>query len=302
MKRIGVFMSLAADDPESKVRLEAFTDELGRLGWSQERNVHIDYRFAAGRGDRFVSLARDLVALKPDVIVAVSGPIAVTVQKQTRAIPIVFTNTSDPIGEGLVASLARPGANVTGALQYEESIVGKWLGMLKEIEPQLTRAALLGNPKTTVLDYFQRAGQAAAPSLGIELTPAPVENAEADIKRVIESFAAAPNGGLVLPPDATTIAHRDLIVALAARHRLPAVYALRPFVEAGGLMSYMASQTDMFRLAATYVDHILRGGKAADLPVQSPTKYETVVNLKAAKAIGLDVPSSLLVRADKVIE
>jgi putative ABC transport system substrate-binding protein len=235
------------------------------------------------------------------VIFAHSTPIVAALQRESRTIPIVFVSVSDPIGSGFVASLARPGGNFTGLLQYEEGISGKWLAMLKEIAPRLARAALLANPKTTAYDYFLRAAEAAAPSLAIELVPKPVETA-GDIERAIESVARAPNGGLLLPPDTTTVLHRDLIIALAARHRLPAVYPFRVFVAAGGLMSYGTEQVDMFRQAASYVDRILRGAKPADLPVQAPTKFETAVNLKTAKALGLTVPPGLLVAADEVIE
>jgi putative ABC transport system substrate-binding protein len=201
----------------------------------------------------------------------------------------------------LVASLARPGGNMTGVLQYEAGITGKWLAMLKEIAPRLARAAFLANPKTTAYDFFLRSTEAVAPSLAIDLVPSPVENA-AEIENAIETFARVPNGGLLLPPDSTTMLNRSLIVSLAARHRLPAVYPFRVFVEAGGLMSYDTDQIDLFRQAAFYVDRILRGDKPADLPVQAPTRYETLLNLKTAKAISLDVPPSLLVRADEVIE
>ena len=250
---------------------------------------------------RLQVLAKELVALQPDVILAHSTPIAAALQRESRTIPIVFVNVSDPIGSGFVASLARPGGNLTGLLLYEASITGKWLAMLKEIAPRLARVALLSQPQGPAYDYFLRAAEAAAPSLAIELVPSPVENA-ADIERAIESFARVPNGGLLLPPDTTTIVHRDLIIALAARHRLPAVYAFRLFVAAGGLMSYGTDHVDMFRQAASYVDRILRGAKPADLPVQAPTKYETTLNLKTAKALGLTVPPGLLVAADEVIE
>jgi putative tryptophan/tyrosine transport system substrate-binding protein len=223
------------------------------------------------------------------------------VQRESRTLPIVFVNVSDPIGSGFVASLARPGGNLTGVLQYEASITGKWLAMLKEISPTLVRAALVANPKTTPFPYFQRAALALAPSLAIEVVASSVQDAS-DIERAIESFARVPNGGLVLPPDGTTGGHRDLIVGLAARHRLPAVYSARSFVEDGGLMSYGADQADMFRQAAGYVDRILRGADPADLPVQVPVKYETFLNLKTAKALDLAVPPGLLVAADKVIE
>jgi ABC-type uncharacterized transport system substrate-binding protein len=213
----------------------------------------------------------------------------------------VFVAVSDPIGSGFIRSLAQPGGNLTGLMLYEHGIVGKWLAMLKEIAPRLARAALLANPKTTAYDHFLRSAEAAAPSLAIELVPSPVANAP-DIERAMESLARVPNGGLVVPPDSTTTVHRDLVIALAARHRLPAVYTFRFMVAAGGLMSYGNDYLDMYRLAASYVDRILRGAKPAELPVQAPTKYETVLNLKTAKSLNLEVPPSLLVRADEVIE
>ena len=222
-------------------------------------------------------------------------------QPETSTIPIVFAGVADPIGSGFVASLSRPDGNLTGLLQYEESITGKWLAMLKEIAPNLMRAALVANPRTAAFDYFLRSAKALAPSLAIDLVPTPVDSA-ADIERAIETFAREPNGGLVLPPDTTTVVHRDLIIALASRHRLPAVYAIRVFVAAGGLMCYGTDFVDLYRQAASYVDSILRGAKAADLPVQTPTKFETVINLKTAKALGLTVPPGLLIAADEVIE
>jgi putative ABC transport system substrate-binding protein len=302
IQRIGVLVPYASDEPESTMRLTAFHHELDRRGWLDGHNVHIDYRYAAGNSDRYLPLAKELMGLQPDVILAVSSPVATTVQRETHTIPIVFTNTSDPIGEGLVANLARPGGNVTGALQYEDGIVGKWLALLKEISPHLTRAALIGNPKTTPFDYFLHGAETAAPALAVEIVPSPVESSDTDIEHVIASFAAVPNGGLILPSDSTTVSHRNLVVALAAQYRLPAVYPFRVFVDAGGLMSYGTDMIEMFQLAASYVDRILRGAKPADLPVQAPTKYQTVVNLKTAKALGFDVPASLLVRADEVIE
>jgi putative ABC transport system substrate-binding protein len=301
-RRIGVLMPYAADDPEIKSRLTAFRQALEQLGWAEGSNVHIDYRFATGSSDRYLPLAQELTALRPDVIVAVTTPVVATLQRETRARPIVFMSVSDPIGAGFVVSLARPGGNLTGVLLYEAGIMGKWLAMLKEIAPRLTRVALLGNPKTTPFDYFQRAAEATAPALGIELVPTAIENAEADIERVIESFAATANGGLVVLPDTTTLVRRDLVVAVVARNRLPAVYPLRVFVDSGGLMAYSIYVVDAYRLAATYVDRILRGAKPADLPVQAPTRYETVLNLKTAKSLGIEVPPSLLVRADEVIE
>jgi len=219
----------------------------------------------------------------------------------TSAIPIVFVNVNDPIGAGFVASVARPGGNLTGLLHYEEGISGKWLALLKEIAPRLVRAALVANPKNPVYDYFVRSANAAAALLAIELVRSPVENA-ADIDRQLDTFARLPDSGIFLPPDITTIIHRDLIIALAARHRLPAAYSFRRFVKAGGLMSYGTDQINMFGQTASYVDRVLHGAQPADLPVQAPTKYETVINLKTAKTLGLEVPPSLLVRADEVIE
>ncbi len=301
VRRVGALIAFAEDDPETKERLTGFRQGLAKRGWVEGRNVHIDYRFAAGRAERFPALAKELIALQPDVILGQTTSVTAILQRETRAIPIVFVNVSDPIGMGFIASLPRPGGNLTGVLHYEASIVGKWLAMLKEIAPRLTRAALFANRQTTSYDYFLQSGKAAAPSLAIDLVTSHVETA-ADIERAIEAFARVPNSGLVLPPDATTVVHRDLIIALAARHRVPAVYPLHAFVVAGGLMSYGTDQNDLFRLAASYVDRILRGDKPTDLPVQAPTRFETAVNLKTAKALGLEVPPGLLVAADEVIE
>jgi putative ABC transport system substrate-binding protein len=301
MRRIGMLIGSTDDDLEMKSRLAAFRRGLERRGWWEGRNVHIDTRFAAGSADRYQPLARELVALQPDVILAHTTPVAEALGRESSAIPIVFVMVSDPIGSGFIASLARPGGNLTGMLFFEASIPGKWLAMLKEIAPQLTRVALVANPKTTPYDYFLRAATAIAPSQAIELVASRVGNA-ADIERVIVDFARVPNGGLVLVPDQTTIVHRNLVIELAARHRLPAVYTASYFVAAGGLMSYGIDQVDTFRLAAAYVDRILRGDKPADLPVQAPTRYETAVNLKTAKALDLTVPPGLLLAADEVIE
>jgi putative tryptophan/tyrosine transport system substrate-binding protein len=301
VRRIGVLVPSADNDSDLQARLAGLRQRLATLGWSEDRNLHIDVRFAAGRPDQFEPLARELVALKPDLIIAMSPPVVSVVQREARAIPIVFVDVSDAIGPGFIANLARPGGNVTGLLSYETTIVGKWLQMLKEIAPNLARVAVMSNPTTSSFDYFLGAAEAHAPSLGIELVSSRVDTA-AGIERTIESFARSPNGGLLLPPDTTTIVHRDLIIALAARHRLPAVYPFRFFVAAGGLMSYSVDWLDEFRQAATYVDRILRGERPADLPVQAPVKYETVLNLKTAKALGLTVPDLLLVRADEVIE
>ncbi len=301
MRRIGVLSNIAEDDPQMKARFEAFRQGLEKLGWSDGRNVRIDTRFGATDAEQIQERANELLALQPDVILANAPPVIRVLQQVNRTIPTVFVAVSDPVGARLIASLARPGGNFTGLQNYEASITGKWLAMLKEIEPRLTRAALVGASQDTDFSYFVRASEAVAPSLAIDIVPLGVENA-ADIERAIDSFARVANGGLVVPPGSTTILHRNLIIALAAQHRLPAVYAFRFFVAAGGLMSYATDLAEQYRQAATYVDRILRGEKPAELPVQAPTKFETVVNLKTAKALGLTVPPGILVGADEVIE
>ena len=255
MRRIGVLMGLAEDDPEIKARFAAFRQGLEKRGWSEGRNVRIVYRFAPAAAQVQV-LAKELVALQPDVILANSTPVIAALQRESRTIPIVFALVADPIGSGFVASLPRPGGNITGVMLYEASVTGKWLAILKEIAPRLVRAALVANPKTaTFYDNYVHAAEAAAPSLGIEPVPTFVENAS-DIERAIASFGSAPNGGVVLIPDVTTTVHRNLIIALAARHRVPAVYYARYWVAAGGLMSYGNDFIDVFRQAASYVDRI----------------------------------------------
>ena len=301
LRRIGALWSLSETNPDMQARLTQFNQGLVRLGWLEGKNIHLDSRFAAGETDRFESLAKALVASKPEAIVAQSTPVALALFRETRSIPIVFVSVSDPIGSGLVASLSRPGGNVTGVLLYEEGITGKWLAMLKEVAPKLARVAIAANPETTPFEYFLQAAKSPAAALSIDIIPMPVETA-ADIERSIPDFAAKPNGGLVLPPDSTNILHRDLLIALAARHRLPSVYGYRSFTEAGGLMSYSTDIPQQNRLVASLIDRILRGTAPADLPVEAPTKYETAINIKAAKALGLEIPSALLARADDVIE
>jgi ABC-type uncharacterized transport system substrate-binding protein len=301
MRRIGIFNTLAADDPEMKKRLAAFRQELGRLGWSEGHNIQIETRFAEGKPDRYSHLTKELVKLRPDVLVVQTTPATAAMQAETSAIPIVFTQVSDPIGSGFVANLARPGGNVTGVLLYEEGITGKWLAMLREIAPHLRRVAVVGNRKSTPFDYFRHAAETTAPSLAIDIVPTPISTV-ADIQQNIEAFAPVPNGGLLFLPDATSFSNREFVVALAAKYSLPAIYPFREFVEVGGLMSYGTDLNEAMRLCASYVDRILRGAKPAELPVQAPTKYETVVNLKTAKGLGLNVPESLLVRADEAIE
>jgi ABC-type uncharacterized transport system substrate-binding protein len=298
---VAVLLAGQEDDSDLRARLAGLRSGLERLGWFEGRNIRITYRYAAGRPDRFQPLAKELVALQPKLIVAQTPPVVAAVLRETSAIATVFVDVADPIGPGFIASLVRPGGNVTGFLTMEASIAGKWLAMLKEIAPDLSRVILLGNPKTTSFDYFHRSAEALAPLLAIELVAGRIET-EGDIERAIEEFARVPHGGLALPPDSTTILHRDLVIGLAARHRLPAVYPFRFFVAAGGLMSYSIDFVYEYRLAASYVDRILRGAMPADMPVQAPTKFETVLNLKTAKTLGFAVPPGLLVAADEVIE
>jgi putative ABC transport system substrate-binding protein len=301
MRRIGMLMSGDEADPELQSRVAAFRQALERRGWSEGRNIRIDIRFAGIRSEQYQAIAKEMVAAQPDVILGHTTPVVSALQRESRTVPVVFVNVSDPVGSRLVASLARPGDNITGFMLYEEGITGKWLALLKEIAPHLRRVALVANPISTPYNYFVHSAEAVVPSLALKLTPSPIHNA-ADIERVIEAFARVPDGGVVILPDGTNIQHRDVVIALAARHRLPTVYAFRFFVAAGGLMSYGTDVIEQNRQAAFYVDRILHGAKPADLPVQAPTKYETVLNLKTAKALGLEVPSSLLVRADEVIE
>ena len=301
MRRIGILLHGVQTDPLWQKRLAAFREGLEGLGWLENRNVRIQLRYSANDYDRLPRLAHEIVALNPEVIFTNTTPAIKALQQETDTIPLIFVEVSDPIGAGVVASLARPGGNISGFLFYEDSILGKWLGMLKEIAPHLTRAALLGNPKGFPYGYFLRTAKIIAPSLGMEVVPAPVANAD-EIEQAIESFARVPNGGLLAPNDSTVEANRDLVIALAARHRLPAVYAFRDFVTAGGLMYYGTDLIAQFRRAASYIDRVLHGANPADLPVEAPTKYETVLNLRTAKALGFQVPSTLLVRADEVIE
>jgi len=303
VRRIGVLEGAAEDSELGRSRRAAFRQGLERLGWSEGRNVRLDYRYGAGVAEQYQRFAKELLALRPEVILATTTPAVAALKQENSAIPIVFTGVSDPIGSGFVASLSQPGGNITGFLNIEASIAGKWLAMVKEIAPHVTRTGFMANPKTTPYDYFLRGAEAAAPALGVALVPQRVESAD-DIERSIESFVGVPNGGLVLPPDTFITAHHHLIIALATRHRLPTVFGggARFIVEAGGLMSYGTDTTDNVRQSAAYVSRILRGDKPADLPVQAPVKYETVLNLKTAKALGLTVPDLMLIRADEVIE
>ena len=302
MRRIGVLMNLGSDDAEGQARNAAFLQGLQELGWTVGRNVRIEYRWGAGDAELFRRYASELVALAPDVILAVGGAVLPSLLQATRTVPIVFTGTPDPVGAGFVESLARPGGNVTGFTPFLEfGISAKWLELLKEIAPHVTRAAVIRDPAIAGGTGQLGAIQSVAPSLGVELRPIGVRDA-GEIERVITGFARSPNDGLIVTGSTLVLVHRNLIVTLAARHKLPAVYYYPIFAAAGGLIAYGPDQIDQYRQAAGYVDRILKGEKPADLPVQAPTKYELAINLKTAKALGLTVPDSLLARADEVIE
>jgi putative ABC transport system substrate-binding protein len=301
VRRIGVLMNLAADDPEALARLAAFHQGLQEAGWVVGRNLRIEYRWGAGDADRFRRYAAELVALVPDVILATSDTTVPWLLQATRTVPIVFTQTPDPIGAGFVASLAHPGGNITGFTISDYSIGGKFLELLKEIAPRVTRAAVLRDVGDLGGVGQWGAIQTAAPSFGVELRSIDVRDA-GEIERGVTTMARGSNGGLIVTGSAPAAVHRDLIITLAAREQLPAIYPFRYFVIQGGLVSYGADPVDHFRRAAGYVDRILRGEKPGDLPVQAPTKYELVVNLKTAKALGLDMPATVLARADEVIE
>ena len=302
MRRVGVLVSRIADDPEEQARLAAFVQGLQELGWTEGRNVRIDYRWAAGDADRSRTYAAELVALAPDVIVAAGSQSVAALEQTTRTVPIVFASVVDPVGAGYVTRLARPGGNATGFTAFEYSLSGKWLELLKEIAPNLTRIAILRDPTLAAgIGQFAVIQAMAPPSFGVELSPIDVRDA-GEIERDVAAFAGETKGGLIVTGSSGAAVHRELIIMLAARHRLPAVYPFRNYVTSGGLISYGPDPTDQFRRAAGYVDRILKGEKAADLPVQAPTKYELVINLKTAQALGLTVPPLLLARADQVIE
>ena len=300
MRRIGVLLPVAADDPDPQAFYAAFVQRLQQLGWTDGRNVRIDTRWGAGNAADSRKYATELVALAPDVILAV-GVSVEPLLEATRTVPIVFTIVPDPVGSGFVDSLSRPGGNATGFLMFEYSLCGKWPELLKEIAPGVTRAAVLRDAAVAAGIGQFAVIQSVAPSVGVEVSPVNVRDA-AEIERAVAAFARSGNGGLILTASALSVVHRDLIIALAARHKLPAVYHQRLFVAAGGLISYGPNFLDQFRQAAGYVDRILKGEKPADLPVQAPTKYELVINLKTAKALGLTVPQLILARADEVIE
>jgi ABC-type uncharacterized transport system substrate-binding protein len=301
MRRVAVLMSTAADDPEGQARVMAFVQGLQQWGWIVGDNLRIDTRWTAGDPERTRRDVAELVALAPDVIFANSTAAVGPLLQVNRTIPVVFAVVSDPVGAGYVDSLARPGGNATGFMVFEYSISGKWVELLKQIAPSVRRAAVFRDPTTpTGMGQFGVI-QSVAPSHSVELYPVNVRD-PAEIGRAVEAFARSPHGGLIVTPSALAVVHRDLIVALAVRHQLPAVYPVRVFVASGGLISYGPDLLDQNRRAASYVDRILKGEKPADLPVQAPVKYELVINLQTAKALGLEVPPTLLARADEVIE
>jgi putative ABC transport system substrate-binding protein len=301
MRRIGVLMNVAADDPEAEARNASLMQGLQELGWTVGGNLQIDYRWAGGDAERLRRDAAELVGLAPDVVVASGTSTVGPLQRTTRTVPIVFAGVADPVGAGFIDSLARPGGNTTGFISFEYGLSGKWLELLKEIAPGVTRVAVLRDSAISGGTGQFGAIQSVAPSLRVEVNPINVRDA-GEIERAIAAFARSPNGGLIVTASGLAIVHRELIVALAARHKLPAVYYYRFFVTDGGLVSYGPDPHDQYRRAAGYVDRILKGEKPADLPVQAPTKYELVINLKTAKALGLDVPTTVLARADEVIE
>ena len=301
VRRVGVLTATSERDPEAQVRMGAFREGLQKLGWAEGRNLYIDYRWGEGSLERTRSHAAELVALKPDVIFAAPAAAAVALHRETRTIPVVFAQMPDPVGLGIVESLSRPGGNFTGFALFESAIGVKWLELLKQIAPHVSRVAILYDPDQPTSPGYITTIEAAAPSFRVQVLPHPVRDAEG-IERAVETLVAEPNGGLILPPGALVVAHRDLIISLAARHRLPSIFPFRDQVAAGGLASYGVDTLDHYRRAAGYVDRVLKGEAPANLPVQFADKFELVINLMTAKALGLDVPVSLLARTDEVIE
>ena len=300
-KHVGVLLEYAEADPEAQRRLTAFKDALRSYGWIESRNLRIEYRFAAGDPDRIRALAHELVSLNPDLLFGSGAPVTAALQGATRTIPIVFVQASDPVGAGLVPNLARPGGNVTGFTNFEYAMVGKWLETLWALAPNITRVLALQNPANFGWPGYTNAAATAARAFDVEVTLGAVRDG-AEIEQTLAAFASAPNGGIMVLPDTTTSVHRALIVELTRRHRLPAVYPFRFFVVEGGLACYGIDVLEVFRRAGSYVDRILRGEKAGDLPIQAPTKFELVINRQTANAIGLTIPPTLLARADEVIE
>ncbi len=301
MRRIGMLIGVNADSPQGQAQNAAFLQGLQQMGWTEGRNVRLDIRWGAGNAADARKYAAELVALAPDVILSVGASSVGPLLEATRTVPIVFVIVPDPVGAGIVDSLSRPGGNATGFMMFEYSLCGKWLELLKEIAPGVTRAAVLRDATITAGIGQFAVIQSVAPTVGVEVSPVSVRDAT-EIERAVTAFASSANGGLILTAGPLSGVHRDLIITLAARYKLPAVYQERFYVAAGGLISYGPNFLDQFRLAAGYVDRILKGAKPADLPVEAPTKYELAVNLKTAKALGLTVPQPILARADEVIE
>ena len=301
VRRIGVLMVFPESDREAQSLVKVLVERLGELGWTEGRNIHIDYRWGAAERGRARALAQELVALQPDMIIAGGGPAAFAIWQAARSIPVVFVQVVDPVALGIVASLARPGGNLTGFTHFESAIVGKWLEGLKEIAPGMGRAAVVFDSDNPASAVYLHAIETVPASFGVQLIPTGVRDA-GEIERAIDLFAREPNGGLIVLPGPATIEHRELIITLAARNKLPAVYYRRLYVTDGGLMSYGVDLPEMYRRSASYVDRVLKGISPTDLPVQAPTKFELVINLKTAKALGLDVPLHLQQRADEVIE
>jgi putative ABC transport system substrate-binding protein len=301
MRRIGVLMGYPEGDPKAQANVTALLQGLQSLGWIEGRNLQSNYRWAGGDPDKARTFARELIATTPDVMVTSTNQVTRILQQETQTIPIVFAFVGDPVGSGFVASLAHPGKNITGFANFENSIGGKWVELFKEIAPRAGRVGFVFNPDAAPNVGFFHAAEAAAPSLGIKLAALAVRDAS-DIEQHIAAFASGPDGGLIVAPHAVTLGNRKLLIELAARYRLPAVYSDRYFAESGGLASFGNNSADLFRRAATYIDLILKGANPADLPVQLPTKFELIVNLKAAEMLGLTIPESFLIRADAVIE
>jgi putative tryptophan/tyrosine transport system substrate-binding protein len=303
VRRVGMLIGYAENDQETQARLAAFRQELEHLGWTEGRNVRLDYRFAPAGPDQAQRFAKELVALRPDILVGNSTPATAALLHETRTIPIVFVGVSDPLGSGFVASISRPGGNTTGFTNFEPSLIGKWLEMLKEIAPGIVRAAVIFNPKTAPGEgsFFMAPFEPIARALNVEPIAVRVSD-PAEIESAVTAIGRAPGSSLIVMPDAFTTVHRQLIILLAARHALPAIYPYRYEAVDGGLLSYGVDTVDLLRRAAPYVDRILKGEKPAELPVQAPIKFELIVNMRTARALGLKIPESFLVRADEVIE
>jgi putative tryptophan/tyrosine transport system substrate-binding protein len=302
IRRVGLMMNLAESDPDARIRVTAFTKGLEELGWVEGRNLRIDYLWAVDEANRSRTLAAELVAVKPDVILASATDVLSAVRQETQSVPIVFVLVSDPVGQGFVKSLARPGGNITGFTNYEFSVVGKWLELIKEIVPRITQVALMFNPSTAPYgEQYLRVLDVAASSVAVKAVAIRVRS-EVDIENAIGAFSREQSSGLIVIPDTFAVARRDLIISLTSRYSVPAIYPFRIYAKSGGLISYGIDNIDMYRRAAAYVDRILKGAKPSELPVQQPTKYELVINQKTAKALGLQIPDKLLFTADEVIE